>query len=227
MLSRFGIDVVFLTLSVWKSWIEAAFPEVIVDLIHASRTALSYLSRCRLRMRLCGRTRGVCGRVCALLGCLLDLWHLCVRAADFAVNAHRRLHLHRVGHMAVDVKGGRAETWPMVADKVLTSIPFSSAMVAKVWRRSWKRISGSSAFFRTPSFDHRLSRDRGVARACRDSGRSARCMNFSSAPEAFLPCSAAEGSFAYRFRSWCRPKSALRHSLQALFATLEVSRLFV
>lgn len=32
-----------------------------------------------------------------------------------------------------------ALTWPIMADSVLMSIPFSSAMVAKVWRRSWNR----------------------------------------------------------------------------------------
>ena len=38
-------------------------------------------------------------------GILLYLRHLRVRAADLAVDIHRRLHLHCVGHMAVDIKG--------------------------------------------------------------------------------------------------------------------------
>ena len=42
-----------------------------------------------------------------LVGACLDLGHLRVCAADLAVDIHRRLHLHRVGHMAVDVKRGR------------------------------------------------------------------------------------------------------------------------
>ena len=36
LLARFGVDVELLPLAVWQSWIEAAFPEVIVDLIDAS-----------------------------------------------------------------------------------------------------------------------------------------------------------------------------------------------
>ena len=105
LLSRFGVDVELLPLAVWQSWIEAAFPEMIVDLIDASRTALTDLSRDRLGMWLCGVVRCVYGRICVQLGCLLYLGHLGVRAADLAVDIHRRLHLHRVGHMAVDVKG--------------------------------------------------------------------------------------------------------------------------
>ena len=69
LLSRFGVDVEFLALAVWQARIEAAFPEVIVYLIDASRTALTDLSRDRLGMWLCGFTRGVYGRVCVLLGC--------------------------------------------------------------------------------------------------------------------------------------------------------------
>ena len=73
LLSRFGVDVEFLALAVWQARIEAAFPEGIVYLIDASRTALTDLSRDRLGMWLCGFTRGVYGRVCVLLGCLLYL----------------------------------------------------------------------------------------------------------------------------------------------------------
>ena len=36
LLSRFGVDVELLPFAVWQSWIEAAFPEMIVDLIDAS-----------------------------------------------------------------------------------------------------------------------------------------------------------------------------------------------
>ena len=46
----------------------------------------------------------------------------------------------------VDAAGGTlssvvaAETWPGMAERVFTSIPFPRAMVAKVCRKSWKRI---------------------------------------------------------------------------------------
>ena len=36
LLTGFGIDVELLPFAAWQSWIEAAFPEVIVDLIDAS-----------------------------------------------------------------------------------------------------------------------------------------------------------------------------------------------
>ena len=71
LVTGFGVDVELLSLAVWQSWIKAAFPEVIVDLIDASRTALTDLSRDRLGMVLCGLVRCVYGRVRALLGCLL------------------------------------------------------------------------------------------------------------------------------------------------------------
>ena len=69
LFAGFGVDVEFLSLAVWQSWIEAAFPEVIVYLIEASRTTLTDLSRDWLGMGLCGLVRCVYGRVCALLGC--------------------------------------------------------------------------------------------------------------------------------------------------------------
>ena len=100
----FGVDVELLPLTVRQSWEETALPQVVVYLIQTARTALAYLSRHRFGMRFCERTRGVYRRVCVLLGHLLHLGHLCVRTADFAVNTHRRLHLHRVGHVAVDIK---------------------------------------------------------------------------------------------------------------------------
>ena len=58
--------------------------------------------------------------------------HTGVCAADFAVNMHRRLPLHSIGNMAVNINVVADDTWPMVAESVLTSIPCSSAMVAKV-----------------------------------------------------------------------------------------------
>ena len=107
LLFRFGVDVEFLALAAGEPWEEAAFPEVVVDLIQASCAGFTHLSRDRLGMGLCGRTRGVYGRFHRLLGCLLCHGHLCVCAADFAVNAHRRLHLHGVGHVAINIKCGR------------------------------------------------------------------------------------------------------------------------
>ena len=71
MFFRFGVDIEFLSLTVRQSWEEAAFPEVVVYLIQTSRAALTYLSRDRFGMGLCGLVRRVYGRVCALLGCLL------------------------------------------------------------------------------------------------------------------------------------------------------------
>ena len=68
LLSGFGVDVELLPLAVWKSWIKAAFPEVIIDLIDASGARLANLSRDGLGMWLCGLVRCVYGRVRALLG---------------------------------------------------------------------------------------------------------------------------------------------------------------
>ena len=106
LLSRFSVDVEFLALTVWQSWIKSAFPEVIVYLIDASGARLANLSRDGLGMGLCGLVLRVYGRVCALLVCLLYLGHLRVRAADLAVDIHRRLHLHRIGDMTINVECG-------------------------------------------------------------------------------------------------------------------------
>ena len=101
-----SVDVEFLAFAVWKARIEAAFPEVIVNLIHASRTAFANLPRGWLTIRLCGRTRRVYGRVLRYRG-LPYLGHLGVRFADMAVDVYRRLHLHGVGHVAVNIKSCR------------------------------------------------------------------------------------------------------------------------
>ena len=45
LLAGFGVDVELLPFTVWQSWIEAAFPKVIVYLIHTSGSRLAYLSR--------------------------------------------------------------------------------------------------------------------------------------------------------------------------------------
>lgn len=82
-LFRFGVDIEFLSLTIWQSWEEAAFPEVVVDLIQVSGAGFAYLPRHRLGMGLCGRTRGVYGRFCTLLGCLLYHGHLRVCAEPF------------------------------------------------------------------------------------------------------------------------------------------------
>ena len=52
----FGVDIEFLSLAVRQSWEEAAFPEVVIDLIQASGAGFAYLSRYWFGMRLCGRT---------------------------------------------------------------------------------------------------------------------------------------------------------------------------
>ena len=59
LLLCFGVDVEFLAFAIQQSWEEAAFPEVVIALIPASGAGFAYLSRSRLRMQLCGRTRGV------------------------------------------------------------------------------------------------------------------------------------------------------------------------
>ena len=46
------------------------------------------------------------------LGGLLHHGHLRVCTADLAVNVHRRLHLHGVGHVAVDIKRSRRRDMP-------------------------------------------------------------------------------------------------------------------
>ena len=45
LVAGFGVDVELLALDVWQPWIEAAFPEVIINLIQASGARLANLSR--------------------------------------------------------------------------------------------------------------------------------------------------------------------------------------
>jgi len=59
LVSGFGVDVELLSLSVRESWIEAAFPKVIIDLIDTSGARLTDLSRDGLGMGLRGLVRCV------------------------------------------------------------------------------------------------------------------------------------------------------------------------
>ena len=68
LLFCFVIDIEFFSLTTWQSWEEATFPQVVVYLIQASGAGFAYPPRDGLRMGLCGRTRGVYGRVCAFRG---------------------------------------------------------------------------------------------------------------------------------------------------------------
>ena len=52
-------------------------------------------------------------------------------------------------HCANPVSYTHLDVYKRQEDTVLTSTPFWSAIVAKVWRRSWNRIRGSPARFST------------------------------------------------------------------------------
>lgn len=58
--------------------------------------------------------------------------HLGVCAADFAVYMHRRLPLHSIGDMAVNIQCSCRGHMAYGCERVFTSIPCSSAMVANV-----------------------------------------------------------------------------------------------
>ena len=58
LFSRLGVYIELFTLSVGKPWIEATFPKVIVDLIHASCATLAYLSLVGLKFLLRRGFRG-------------------------------------------------------------------------------------------------------------------------------------------------------------------------
>ena len=79
---------------------EPTFVEVVVYHRHATRSTLSYLGLVRLKNRFCG----VFG---AWLGTYLGrrrFGHFCACTADLSVDSHRRLLLHGVCDMAVDVQ---------------------------------------------------------------------------------------------------------------------------
>ena len=105
------VHIEFLSAAVGESWKVASFPQVIVYLIHASGARFADLSRDEalwahtLRLRVC---------LCLPWVCLPNFWHLCVRAVDFAVNVHRRLHLHGDGHVAMQI-------CPMITDSFFTT----------------------------------------------------------------------------------------------------------
>ena len=61
LVSGFGVDVEFLAFAVWQSWIEAAFPKVIVYLIDASRFEASYFGLFRLEFCLLWRFYSLVG----------------------------------------------------------------------------------------------------------------------------------------------------------------------
>ena len=83
-------------------------------------------------------------RACLCFLRLLYLGHLGVRATDLAVDIHRRLHLHRVGPMTVDIQRERCVRVSLGSRQGLASTPLFRVCVAKVCRRSWNRIDGNS-----------------------------------------------------------------------------------
>ena len=81
------------------SWREPPLVEVVIYHSNASCAGLAYLALVRLKFRLCGGW---------LLTCLGWLWfgHFGVCTAYFSVNANRRLLLHGVRNVAVDIQRG-------------------------------------------------------------------------------------------------------------------------
>ena len=100
-LTRGGVNILGYAFAV-ESWREPLFVEVVVYHRHATRAGLTYLALVRLKFRL-RRSVGLC-----LLTCLGWLWlrHFSVCAADFAVDMHRRLPLHGIGDMTINVECG-------------------------------------------------------------------------------------------------------------------------
>ena len=113
----------------------AALVEVVVQLVDAAGAGLADLARVRAEFRPCGLHFLVGGQT--VLQGLVGLVRLAV--ADDTLDILRCLELHRAGDVAVDVEGRGGGDVPMTTERVFTSMPCSSAMVAKVWRRSWKR----------------------------------------------------------------------------------------
>jgi len=96
--SCLGIDILGDAFTV-HSRREPSFVEVVVYHRHASCATLAYLGLIRLKKRFCGV---FVAWLVTYLG-RRRFGHFCVCTADLSVYPHRRLLLHRVGDMAVDV----------------------------------------------------------------------------------------------------------------------------
>ena len=98
-LSCLGVDILGDAFTVY-SRCEPSFVLVVVYHRHTSRATLAYLALVRLKFRL-RRGVGLC-----LFTCLgrRRFGHFCVCTADFSVDAKRRLLLHGVGDVAVDIQ---------------------------------------------------------------------------------------------------------------------------
>ena len=84
--SRLGVDIEFLSATVGESWEVASFPQVIIDLISASRASLAVFGLPRLEIFLnFARLR--------LPWLILRFGHRNFCTADFSVDFHRRLSL--------------------------------------------------------------------------------------------------------------------------------------
>ena len=93
-LSGFGIDIPGNAFAVGADWGVFALPEVVVDLVHAAGAGFAML--------------GLVGLEAALVSAgfsLLLLGHRGIGFADLAVDFHRRLLLHGIGDVGVNVQG--------------------------------------------------------------------------------------------------------------------------
>ena len=98
-LSRLCVDVEFLSTAIGESWIEASFPQAVIDLIYAPCAGLAVFGLPRLEIFF-HSARFLYSRLYLCFG------HRCVCTADFAVNFDRCLGSHGVGHVGIDVEGG-------------------------------------------------------------------------------------------------------------------------
>lgn len=69
-----------------------------------------------------------------------EFGHLGVCTADFSVNSHRRLLLHGVGDVAVDVQGG------LRADVAYNQILYFSLHVLNAIYSTWQRTAKAFAY---------------------------------------------------------------------------------
>lgn len=102
LLPRGGVDIFGNSFPV-NSWGESALVQVVVDHRHATSAGLAYLALIRLKFRFY-RLIG-CITVACLVRCV-RLGNGRVSPCNLAVNPCRRLLLHRVGDMAIDIERG-------------------------------------------------------------------------------------------------------------------------
>ena len=108
-LSCLGVDILGDAFAV-DSRREPSFVEAVVYHRHASRATLAYLALVGLKFLLRRGFRGGGFTCLGWLHALREFGHLCVCAAYLAVDLDRRLLLHGVGDMTIDIQRGLCAT---------------------------------------------------------------------------------------------------------------------